>query len=133
MMTQGKERFIVKRTKTGLGLFATEPIPAGKRLIEYVGKILPNDVVDQLSGKYFFGINKKWSIDGSARDNIARYLNHSCRANAEAFVTGKRVWIWSKKKIDANEEITINYGKDYFDTFIAPKGCKCQKCLSSAG
>ncbi len=130
-MTQGKQRFIVKRTKTGLGLFATEPIPAGKRLAEYVGKILPNEVVDQLSGKYFFGINTKWSIDGSARSNIARYFNHSCRPNAEAFVSGKRVWIWSKKKIKPGEEITINYGKEYFDEFIAPRGCKCDECIAS--
>ena len=123
--------FIVKRTNTGLGLFATEFIPAGKRLVEYVGQILPNEIVDQLSGKYFFGINSKWSIDGSARSNIARYFNHSCRPNAESFISGKRVWIWSKKNIQAGQEITINYGKEYFDQFIRPKGCKCEKCLAA--
>ncbi len=129
MLKQGQQRFIVKRTNTGLGLFATESIPAGKRLVEYVGRILANEIVDTMRGKYFFGINSKWSIDGSARSNIARYINHSCQPNAEAFVSGKRVWVWSKKNIKAEQEITINYGTEYFDEFIKPHGCKCAGCI----
>jgi SET domain-containing protein len=128
-MTRGHKRFVVKRTTTGLGLFATEPIPGGKRLIEYVGRILANEIVDKMRGKYFFGINSKWSLDGSARSNIARYINHSCRPNADAFISGKRVWIWSKKNIKAGQEIKINYGKEYFDEFIKPHGCKCEECI----
>jgi len=128
-MTRGHKRFVVKRTTTGLGLFATEPIPGGKRLIEYVGRILANEIVDKMRGKYFFGINSKWSLDGSARSNIARYINHSCRPNADAFISGKRVWIWSKKNIKADQEITINYGKEYYDQFIKPHGCKCEECI----
>jgi len=38
------------------------------------------------------------------------------------------MWIWSIKVIKAGEEITIDYGKDYFDDFIKPVGCKCAKC-----
>ena len=102
----------VKRTRTGLGLFATRPIPKGKRIIEYFGPFLPNEQVEKSNGKYYFGINTKWSIDGSGRDNIARYINHSCRPNAEAFVTQRRrVWIWSRKLIKPGDEITYDYGK----------------------
>jgi len=129
-MIRGHKRFVVKRTTTGLGLFATEPIPGRKRLIEYVGRILANEIVDKMRGKYFFGINSKWSLDGSARTNIARYINHSCKPNADAFISGKRVWIWSKKNIKAGQEIKINYGKEYFDEFIKPHGCKCEECTS---
>ena len=119
----------VKRTKTGLGLFATHPIPKGKRIIEYFGPFLPNDEVEKSDGKYFFGINKKWSIDGSTRENVARYINHSCRPNAEAFVSQRRrVWIWSRKKIKPGDEITYDYGKEYFEGIIEPMGCKCEKC-----
>jgi len=127
-MTRGHQCFVVKRTNTGLGIFATESIPAGKRLAEYVGRILPNDIVEKLRGKYFFGINSKWAIDGSGRNNIARYFNHSCSPNAEAFVSGKRVWIWSKTNIKPGQEITFNYGKEYFDEIIKPQGCKCDNC-----
>ena len=119
----------VKRTRTGLGLFATQPIPKGKRIIEYTGPLISNDVVEKSNGKYFFGVNKKWSIDGSPRTNTARYINHSCKPNAEVFITQRRrIWVWSRKKIKPGEEITYDYGKEYFEGIIEPMGCKCEKC-----
>jgi len=121
--------FVVKRTKTGLGLFATRPIPKGKRLVEYTGPFISNEIVDRSNGKYFFSVNTKWSIDGSPRSNLARYINHSCRPNAEAFVTNRRrVWIWSRRRIKPGEEITYDYGKEYFEGIIEPIGCRCSKC-----
>ena len=124
----------VKRTKTGLGLFATRPIPKGKRIVEYFGPFVPNEEAEKSYGKYFFGVNSKWSIDGSLRENIARYINHSCRPNAEAFVSQRRrVWIWSRKKIKPGEEIAYDYGKEYFEGIIEPMGCKCEKCKPAFG
>jgi|ERR1044072_2011712 SET domain-containing protein len=121
--------FIIKKTDTGLGLIAIKPIPKGKRLIEYFGPLLPNEIVERSNGKYYFGVNTKWSIDGSSRRNIARYINHSCKPNAEAFVSqSRRVWIWSRRKIRAGEEITYDYGKEYFEGIIEPMGCRCEKC-----
>lgn len=120
--------FAVRRTPTGLGLIALQPIPAGKRIIEYTGPLISNEEVLKRRGKYFFGVNSKWSIDGSPRTNLARYINHSCRPNAEALISGRRVWIWARRKIRAGEEITYNYGQEYFDDLIKPGGCKCQKC-----
>jgi hypothetical protein len=127
-MKKVNHKLAIKRTATGLGLFTLQPIPAGKRIIEYTGPLIPNEEVEKRHGKYFFGVNSKWSIDGSPRENTARYINHSCRPNAEAFISGHRVWIWSKKNIKAGEEITYNYGREYFEDLIKPKGCKCKKC-----
>ena len=130
-MTEGKHEYAVRRTTTGLGLFASEAIPAGRRIIEYTGPLVSNDEVERRNwGKYFFAVNTKWSIDGTPRSNTARYINHSCRPNAEAIVTGRRVWIWSKRRIKAGEEITYDYGKEYFDEHIKPVGCKCEKCAA---
>ncbi|HKO99130.1 MAG TPA: SET domain-containing protein-lysine N-methyltransferase [Pyrinomonadaceae bacterium] len=126
-MIKGKD-YEIKRTATGLGFFTLKPIPKGKRIIEYTGPYLPNEVVDQRDGKYFFGVNSKWSIDGSPRSNIARYINHSCRPNAEALISGRRVWIWSKRNIKVGEEVTYDYGNEYFEDIIEPMGCKCVKC-----
>ncbi|HYX31009.1 MAG TPA: SET domain-containing protein [Pyrinomonadaceae bacterium] len=120
--------FIVKRSVTGLGVFATKRIHKGTKIVEYTGPRVPNDVVEQSNGKYFFGVNKKWSIDGSGRDNIARYINHSCAPNAEAIIDRNRVWIWSLKTIERGEEIVYDYGKEYFDGVIKDIGCKCLKC-----
>jgi SET domain-containing protein len=128
-MSKGKGKFVIKRTATGLGLFAAEPIPKGKRVIEYIGPFVSNEKIEKSRGKYFFGVNSKWSIDGSPRSNIARYINHSCRPNAEAIISGRRVWIWSRRNIKAGEEITYNYGKEYFAEIIKPKGCKCCRCI----
>ena len=121
--------FVVKRTNTGLGLFAIKPIPKGKRIIEYFGPFISNEEVERSNGKYFFEVNTKWAIDGSLRKNVARYINHSCRPNAEAFVSDRRrVWIWSRKNIKPGEEITYDYGKEYFEGIIEPIGCRCDKC-----
>jgi len=112
-------------------LFATKLIPKKKRIIEYTGPRISNDEVEKSNGKYFFGVNKQWSIDGSGRDNIARYINHSCRPNAEAIISRGRVWIWSKKNIRPGEEIVYDYGKEYFEGIIKEIGCKCGKCADS--
>ncbi|HLN97679.1 MAG TPA: SET domain-containing protein-lysine N-methyltransferase [Pyrinomonadaceae bacterium] len=127
-MASNSVSYAIKRTKTGLGLFASQPIPKGKRIIEYTGPYVPNEEVDKRDGKYFFAVSSKWSIDGSPRSNIARYINHSCRPNAEAIVSNRRVWIWSKRNIRTGEEIAYHYGKEYFEGVIQPKGCKCGKC-----
>ena len=121
--------FVIKKTSTGLGMIALKPIPKGKRIIEYFGPLIANEIVERSNGKYYFGVNTKWSIDGSPRRNIARYINHSCKPNAEAFVSqSRRVWIWSRRRIKAGEEITYDYGKEYFEGIIEPIGCRCEKC-----
>jgi SET domain-containing protein len=130
-MTKKDSRYAVGRAATGLGLFAVKPIPAGSRIVEYTGRLVSNEEVDRRKyGKYFFGVNSKWSIDGTPRSNLARYINHSCQPNAVAYVSGRRVWIWSKRAIKPGEEITYNYGKEYFDDHIRPVGCKCEKCAA---
>lgn len=123
------DSFAVKRTKTGLGLFALRPIASGKRIIEYLGEIITNEEADRRGGKYLFELDEKRSIDGKARSNIARYINHSCRPNAEGLTTGRRIWIWALKNIKEGEQITIDYGKAYLDSHI--KRCLCEKCVAS--
>ena len=130
----GDEPYAVKRTRTGLGLFAMKPIAKGTRIIEYLGPLVPNEEVEKSDGKYFFGVNEKWSIDGSARTNVARYINHSCQPNAETTVSNRRrVWVWARRNIKPGEEITYDYGKEYFEGIIEPIGCKCEACARRFG
>ena len=124
-----EEPFRVGRSETGLGLFATDVIEKGTVVIEYVGLRIPNaDVHRSRSTRYLFEINSRWTIDGSPRWNTDRYINHSCRPNAEATVSQGRIRIKAIKRIKPGDEITYNYGKNYFETFIKPMGCKCQSC-----
>jgi uncharacterized protein len=124
--------FRVKRSETGLGLFATDVIEKGTFIIDYVGpRISSEEVFSRRSARYLFEINSRWTIDGSPRWNTARYINHSCRPNAEALVSRGRIRIKATKRIKPDDEITYNYGKNYFDTFIKPIGCKCLACRTA--
>ncbi len=123
------ETFRVGRSETGLGLFATAAIEKGMFIIEYIGpRISSEEVSRRRNTRYLFEINSRWTIDGSPRWNMARYINHSCRPNAEAVVSRGRIRIKAIKRIKPGDEITYNYGKNYFDTFIAPIGCRCLAC-----
>ena len=124
-----KETYRVGRSATGLGLFATNVIEKGTFIIEYVGPKISNEEVQRRRNtRYLFEVNSRWTIDGSPRLNTARYINHSCRPNAKAVVSRGRIRIQAMKRIKPGDEITYNYGKNYFETFIKPNGCKCQSC-----
>ena len=120
--------FRVGRSKTGLGLFATKLIPKGSFIVRYTGRMLPNRIADELDTKYLFEVNARWTVDGSSRKNVARYVNHSCRPNAEADVKKRKILISAIKTIHPGDEITYNYGRSYFNVFIKPDGCKCAAC-----
>ena len=124
--------FRVGRSRTGLGLFATEPIRRGKFIIEYWGKLLRWKDVDDIDNKYLFDFNTRWAIDGSPRGNTARYINHSCKPNAVPYEVNRKIKIYAKRTIQPGEEITYDYGKEYFDQILAPIGCKCAACLDDA-
>ena len=122
----------VGRSRTGLGLFATKPIKKGAKIIRYFGPLLDsrNKKHDAIENKYLFELNGRWTIDGSVRKNVARYINHACKPNAESDVSARKrkVVIRSIKKIEPGEEINYDYGTDYFKAYLKPIGCKCAAC-----
>jgi hypothetical protein len=77
-----------------------------------------------------FELNGRWTIDGSVRKNIARYINHACKPNAESDVKPRKrkVVIRAIKNISPGEEINYDYGTDYFKAYLKPIGCKCDAC-----
>ena len=112
----------------GKGVFAMEPIPKGKRIIEYIGKNIPVKKQQLVEGRYLFWTGRKKMIDGNIKENTARFINHSCRPNCEADGPRGHVYIYSLRKIKVGEELTYDYGKEYFRDYIKPVGCKCEKC-----
>ena len=126
-----RRRYRISRSNTGLGLFAAKPFKKGEYIVTYRGRRIANAEADELEAKgsrYMFEINSRWTIDGSKRWNVARYVNHSCRPNAEAIERKRRIVYVARRKIAPEEEITVDYGKDYFDAFIKRSGCRCEKC-----
>ena len=122
----------VGRSRTGLGLFATKPIKKGSKIIRYFGPLLDSKKKeeDAIENKYLFELTNRWTIDGSVRKNIARYINHACRPNAESDVKPRKrkVIIRAIKNIEPGEEINYDYGTDYFKAYLKPIGCKCESC-----
>jgi hypothetical protein len=122
----------VGRSRTGLGLFATKPIKKGAKIVRYFGPLLDSRKKkdDAIENKYLFELNGRWTIDGSVRKNIARYINHACKPNAESDVNPRKrkVVIRAVKKIEPGEEINYDYGTDYFKAYLKPIGCKCDAC-----
>ncbi len=127
-----REKLEVKKSIAGLGLFAKEPIKKGTFIIEYVGPLLNDEEVDIKGGKYLFALGKDWTIDGTNRKNIARYINHSCvRTNCEPIQYAKHIKIKSTRNIKAGEELYYDYGKEYFDEFLKGR-CQCEKHRSKS-
>ena len=127
-----KKPYRIGRSRTGLGLFATKPIKKGAKIIRYFGPLLDSRKKkdDAIENKYLFELNGRWTIDGSVRENIARYINHACKPNAESDVMPRKrkVVIRAIKNIEPGEEINYDYGTDYFKAYLKPIGCKCDAC-----
>ena len=125
--TPGDFDLVVRRSKTGLGLFAESEIPKGACIIEYVGVELTKQQEDASRSKYLFEIHARKTIDGAPRWNTARYINHSCRPNCEPNIHKARVYIHARRRIKPGEELNYDYGKNYFNQYL--KGiCACPKC-----
>src|SRR6201995_5116303 len=122
----------IGRSRTGLGLFATKPIKKGAKIVRYFGPLLDSRKKkdDAIENKYLFDLTGRWTIGGSVRENIARYINHACKPNAESDVSARKrkVVIRAIKNIEPGEEINYDYGTDYFKSYLKPIGCKCDSC-----
>lgn len=128
-MKKKKHNWIVKKSSTGLGLFAEKDFQKDDFVIEYTGEKITHQEADQKGGLYLFTLNEKWVLDGTNRKYKARYLNHSCQPNCEAIIEDdEHIMIYAIKKIFSGDELTFNYGEEYFEDLIKGKGCRCEKC-----
>jgi uncharacterized protein len=130
-----RKPYRVGRSRTGLGLFATAPIEKDAVIVEYTGRRITHAEAERLEARgarYVFEINSRWSIDGSSRSNMARYANHACRPNAESDLVKGKLILRAIKAIEPGDEITYDYGEEYFELFLEPVGCRCATCVDQA-
>jgi uncharacterized protein len=123
--------FRIGRSLTGLGLFATRPIKKREKIAEYRGRRVSGEEAVRLErrgNRYLYEINSRVTLDGQARWNLARYVNHSCSPNAETYVYGGRVFVRALRKIKPEEEITQHYGNAYLKYIIGRSRCQCSRC-----
>ena len=101
----------------GLGAFATTPIAAGSRLVEYAGERLTPaeadarypDVVGERHHTFLFAIDDDIVIDAAVNGNEARFINHACDPNCDAVIEGQRIWIDAIRGIRIGEELVYDY------------------------
>jgi SET domain-containing protein len=127
-MTSRRTR--VGRSATGLGLFATKSFKRGDYVATYRGRRITTEESarrEARGAKYMFELNSRWTIDGSPRWNLARYINHSCEPNAKPVGRNGGIVIVALERIEPGEEITYDYGEEYFDLFFKTN-CRCAAC-----
>jgi uncharacterized protein len=94
------------------GVFTLEAIPAGNKIIPYIGKLVSRHECSKgRSGSrtYLLKLNAYWFIDGSVGGSGAELINHSCEPNCRFSTRGNTVWIVNLRKIDPHEELLIDY------------------------
>jgi uncharacterized protein len=116
----------------GTGGFARVNIPAGTRLIEYVGEKITK--VESLrrceaNNEYIFTIDDEHDLDGNVSWNPARFINHTCAPNCEAEWDENRIWILALRDIPEGEELSFNYGYDLEDYREHPCRCGAAECV----
>lgn len=117
--SSGGRRLQVRRSGVhGKGVYATRPLAAGERLIEYTGERIswpealdrhPHDP-SQPDHTFYFALDTGEVIDGAYGGNTARWINHGCDPNCEADEVDGRVYIHALRDIAAGEEINYDYG-----------------------
>lgn len=105
----------------GNGVFARRPIAAGERIIEYKGQRISWDKATRRAEKaggpinhtFYFSLADGRVIDGGRDGNNARWINHACTPNCEAFEDDGKVFIHAMQDIEAGEELNYNYALIY--------------------
>ena len=116
--------------RNGRGLYATQDIKEGARIIDYVGKIITkkqteeSEKFDNSKPIYLFDLNSRYDLDGNVSWNTARLINHSCLNNCDYEGKGLKLWVNANRDIKMGEELTCNYGFSY-DSDYKQFPCKC--------
>jgi SET domain-containing protein len=116
----------------GVGAFAKVHIPPRIRVIEYLGeRIAKAESLRRCeqNNEYIFALNELEDLDGNQDYNPARFINHSCAPNCDAELEDGRIWIISRKLINAGQEITFNYSFDLEDYRDHPCHCGAVGCV----
>ena len=97
----------------GRGVYATQLIPKGARIIEYTGRRMSWDQVEENPDDphtFLFGLeNDDQVINAGIGGNESRWINHSCDPNCEAIEEESRIFIYALRDIEPGEELFYDY------------------------
>lgn len=107
------------------GVYALEPIPARRKVIEYTGeRISRRETKRRGCGPltYLFTLDDYWTLDGAFGGSGAEIINHSCDPNLYSCIFKGHILYMSKRAIRRGEELTVDYR---FDKKIGDVPCRC--------
>ena len=108
------------------GVYAAEPIPARRKVIEYTGERISRRETKRRSAErelnYLFTLDTYWTIDGSVDGSGAQYINHCCDPNLVARIVKGHILYVSARDIRSGEELTVDY---HFDADVERVPCAC--------
>jgi hypothetical protein len=126
----------------GRGVFARRRIREGETIIEYKGERITEAEIERrypedkkgLNHTFVFGIEHDLNIDGGAKGNSARWINHSCDANCDTYEENKRIFVRAARDIASGEELTYDYAIEAGEPITKavkarwPCWCGAKKC-----
>lgn len=115
----------------GRGVYANNFISKGTRIIEYAGqRIAWEDTADDDNNAhtFIFGLGNGEVINPEIGGNEARWINHCCGPNCEAFEEDDRIFIYAMRDIEPGEELFYDYALE-IDEPITKKSMKEYKCI----
>ena len=111
----------------GNGVFARKPIAAGERISWDLATERADKAGGPVNHTFYFSLADGRVIDGGRRGNEARWINHACSPNCEAFEDDGKVYIHAMHDIDAGDELNYNYALIYEERHT-PKLKKLFEC-----
>jgi SET domain-containing protein len=112
------------------GIFASELIPARRRVVEYTGQRINPEEVRRRSVRprlYIFWVSPRVAIDGAIGGSGAEFINHGCTPNLVARIRDGRVHLVSLRAIAAGEELLFDY-RIRGDVPLSPCSCGSPQC-----
>jgi SET domain-containing protein len=107
------------------GVYAAEPIPANRKVIEYTGERISRRETKKRSERslnYIFTLDAYWSIDGSVGGSGAEFINHCCDPNIFSRIVRGHILYYSARPIRKGEELTVDYR---FEKHVDKVPCAC--------
>jgi SET domain-containing protein len=113
-------------------VFALEPIPRSRKVIEYTGERLTWQQTVRLLRKlwrlgrptniYLFRVNRRWIINGAVGGNGSQFINHCCDPNLGLRRIRGHLVFFSRRRIRTGEELTFDYR---FRKNVPKTPCRC--------
>ncbi len=107
------------------GVYAAEPIPPQRTVIEYTGeRISRRETKRRGNGRftYLCALDSYWTLDGAFGGSGAEIVNHSCDPNLRASIQRGHILYISNRAIRTGEELTVDYR---FSDDIERVKCAC--------